>query len=79
MVGRYSKLNDIEILEKYIKEVWKPINNVIPDWATIGKGEINAIENLIKENKKLKIQMNKDLDVIYIKGVYDERDKWKNK
>lgn len=36
-------------------------------------------KNLIQENKKLKKQMGKDLDVVYIKGVYDERDKWKNK
>ena len=43
----------IEILEEYIKEVWKPkpIHNVIPDWATIEKEQIQAIENLIKEYK----------------------------
>lgn len=74
-------MNNIEILEEYIKEVWKPkpIHNVIPDWATIEKEEIQAIENLIQEYKELKKQMGKDLDVVYIKGVYDERDKWKNK
>lgn len=40
---------------------------------------IPLIENLINRNKELEKQMGKDLDVVYIKGVYDEKDKWKNK
>lgn len=61
-------MNNIEILEEYIKEVWKPkpIHNVIPDWATIEKEEIQAIENLIKENKELKEK---------VKGMYDKSNK----
>ena len=56
-------MNNIKILEEYIKEVWKPkpIHNVIPDWATIEKKEIQAIENLIKENKELK-EKNKEIN-----------------
>lgn len=38
-----------------------------------------SIENLIARYKELEKQMGKDLDVVYIKGVYDERDKWKSK
>lgn len=36
-------------------------------------------ENLIARYKELEKQMGKDLDVVYINGVYDERDKWRSK
>ena len=92
-------MNNIEILEEFIEQY----NASYPEekeWVAIYPEQIQAIENLIqenkelriqisaretvvdkltKENKKLKEQMGKDLDVVYIKGVYDERDKWKNK
>lgn len=67
-------MNNIEILEEFIP--------LLEDGYVDNKDctkEIQAIENLIKENKELKEEMGKDLDVVYIKGVYDERDKWKNK
>lgn len=67
-------MNNIEILEEFIP--------LLEDGYVDNKDctkEIQAIENLIIENKKIKKQMGKDLDVVYIKGVYDERDKWKNK
>jgi len=75
-------MNDIEILEEFIKYFEaeatqrKYRRNIS---ITVGEDDIEALENLIQEYKKLKKQMGKDLDVVYIKGVYDERDKWKNK
>ncbi len=32
-----------------------------------------------EKNKKLEKQMGKDLDVVYLKGIYDARDKWQDK
>lgn len=79
-------MNNIEILEEQIKH-WKDliktteISSPVYTWIKVDKLEEKtiALENLIQENKKLKEQMGKDLDVVYIKGIYDERDKWKNK
>jgi len=52
---------DIEILEKYIETICEPtpIHKVIPDWATIEKEQIQAIENLIQENKELSVNIKK--------------------
>ena len=71
-------MNNIEILEEFIDKVDIYFNDDIGDCAITSK-IAGIIKNLIQENKKLKKQMGKDLEVVYIKGVYDERDKWKNK
>lgn len=39
----------------------------------------NKINEIIDKNKKLEKQMGKDLDVVYLQGVYNERDRWKSK
>lgn len=75
---RRKPMNNIEILEELI-ENYKCAYPEEESWCAIYPLQMKAIENLIQENKKLKKQMNKDLDVLYIKGAYDERDKWKNK
>lgn len=65
-----------------MEEDIKMIEDVLKDKDTkfwIGIQGIQAIENLIARYKELEKQMGKDLDVVYIKGVYDERDKWKSK
>lgn len=65
-----------------MEEDIKMIEDVLKDKDTkfwIGTQGIQAIQNLIARCKKLEKQMGKDLDVVYIKGVYDERDKWKSK
>lgn len=75
-------MNNIEILknlEKYISFANKQCNFSNDADYKWHKELAGMIENLIKENKELKEEMGKDLDVVYIKGVYDERDKWKNK
>lgn len=71
-------MNNIEILEEFIDKVDMYFDDDIGDCAITSK-IAGIIKKLIQENKKLKKQMGKDLDVVYIKGVYDERDKWKNK
>lgn len=83
-------MNNIEILELLSRKIEEQ-NSIIASCSYIENKKAEAkkrteyieikkfVENLIKENKKLKKQMGKDLDVVYIKGVYDERDKWKSK
>lgn len=39
----------------------------------------NKINEIIDRNRKLEKQMGKDLDVVYLQGVYNERDRWKSK
>lgn len=39
----------------------------------------NKIMEIIDRNEKLEKQMGKDLDVVYLQGVYNERDRWKSK
>lgn len=75
-------MSDIKVLRKLTKifnELKKDDEEGHSSAYELQWEDIEAIENLIIENKKLKKQMGKDLDVVYIKGVYDERDKWKNK
>ena len=71
-------MNNIEILVEFIDQYIASYPEE-KEWVAIYPEQIKAIENLIQEYKKLKKQMGKDLDVVYIKGVYDERNKWKNK
>jgi predicted adenine nucleotide alpha hydrolase (AANH) superfamily ATPase len=69
-------MNNIEILIDNFEQLKKNkfiIESIDPEFF------FKFGENLIQENKKIKKQMGKDLDVVYIKGAYDERDKWKNK
>lgn len=66
-------MNNIKVLEEYLD---KQDRKFVSEHRLM---ILEAIEYLIKENKELKKQMGKDLDVVYIKGVYDERDKWKSK
>ena len=43
-------------------------------------GELRIkVKELEKKVEELENQMGKDLDVVYLKAIYDERDKWKNK
>lgn len=56
-------MNDIEILEELIQRC-KECKFACCEQCEINWKEVQAIENLIKENKKLKKQMCKDLDVI---------------
>lgn len=57
--GEVKPMNNIEILEEKIKQ-WEPYKNV--KWETPIEKEIarenQAIENLIKENKELRIQIS---------------------
>lgn len=39
----------------------------------------NKINEIIDRNRELEKQMGKDLDVVYLQGVYNERDRWKSK
>ena len=74
-------MNDIEESIKNLQKLLelrkkKTKNKIEFDTCIVGTKDI---ENLIQEYKELKKQMGKDLDVVYIKGVYDERDKLKSK
>lgn len=39
----------------------------------------NKINEIIDRNRELEKQMGKDLDVVYLQGVYNEKDRWKSK
>ena len=80
-------MNDIEILEEKLKQ-WEPYKNV--KWTTEIEKQIalenQAIENLIKENKELELNLdfkNKELEKLYdteekyIKDNYISKDKIK--
>lgn len=73
---------DLETLED-LKNIFIHLKNY--GWVNDIKKEvvadkvIQAIENLIARNKELEKQMGKDLDVVYLQGVYNERDRWKSK
>ena len=75
-------MNDIEILEEYIKEqkeFAKQFNLEEIEDGTEGQRRLQAIESLIKRNEELEKGMGTDLHVVYLRGVYNERDRWKNK
>ena len=69
------------------EEVLKTINNMLVhaenqllDYEALAIQGLLDLYNKEKEkNEKLERQMGKDLDIVYIKGIYDERDKWENK
>lgn len=97
-------MNNIDILEEYIKELNKN-KKIAPSAYDTGFGKYwsdfgVAIEALIAENKELKeeneglktkldtliekykeLKEEKETDYtsVYLKGVYDERDKWQKK
>lgn len=75
----YATLDYEDLLE--LKEMYNELEKFYAGELYTAKQLKNAenIGDIIKENKELKKQMGEDLDVVYIKGVYDERDKWKNK
>lgn len=73
---------DIKILEELIKQ----FKNNREIFYNINEEEIKALENLINRNKELeeeyyyeKNRARTELDTVYIKARYDERDKWKSK
>lgn len=85
---RIKMEEDIKRLEEFIKIFYK---SFVPE-TIIYNPEIKAIESLIKGYRVLEKQNNhliyesetikeieKDLTSTYISGVFDERDKWKNK
>ena len=71
-MSKADEIEDIKIIEEFIEG-----ENAFGEYE--GNKYFKSIENLIAGYKKLEKQMGKDLDVVYIKGVYDERDKWKSK
>lgn len=64
---------NIKILEEYLD---KQDRKFVSEYRLM---ILQAIENLIARNKELEKQMGKDLDVVYLQGVYNERDRWKSK
>ena len=55
--------------QKQLNEIHQKIN-----------GELRVkVKELEKKVEELENQMGKDLDVVYLKAIYDERDKWKDK
>lgn len=52
-------MNDIDILEEFIKR-GKTSNNDVKIYSIMSERELNALSNLISENKELK-EKNKDL------------------
>ncbi len=53
-------MNNIEILEEYFNKIcFDETNKITADLCTIGINEIQAIENLIQENKELKEENNR--------------------
>lgn len=69
---------DIKILEKLANRTCK-IDKDGWETAVCSIDEQLAIRNIIARNKKLEKQMGKDLDVVYLQGVHNERDRWKSK
>lgn len=70
---------DIKTIQEKLKIIESLCTDDCINKSTVIQPLIYAIENLIAGYKKLEKQMGKDLDGVYIKGVYDERDKWKSK
>lgn len=84
-------MNDIEILEEYIKTLKLTPEELLKSDETIkfiGYKEIQAIENLIQRNKDLEIKIKQieslkhieeDLTSVYLNGFYEGESKWKSK
>ena len=82
-----SNLSEEEILDKLRKMLYHTqkanecglSNNDFKEDIEALEGILDLYNKEIEKNKELKKQMGKDLDVVYLQGVYNERDKWKSK
>ena len=78
-------MSEEEII-KILKDTISLFNNDTHCFTHSDDERVGAIQGLLdlynkekEKNKKLEKQMGKDLDVVYLQGVYNERDRWKSK
>ena len=74
---------ELEEAIKQLKDLKKDMKKDTDDLEGIFKKDVQAIETVLKAYEELKKEneelKNMDLTTVYLKGVADEKERWRNK